>query len=237
GAAGYVLENVSFTINRGETAAFIGSTGSGKSTLMSLLMRFYDISEGEILFRGTDIKQYKRKKYYNTIGYTPQKAVLFKGSVRSNVAYGDNGAGGYSDEDIRAAVRTAQSEDFVLGMEGGYDAAVSQSGSNLSGGQRQRLNIARAVCRQPEIFIFDDSFSALDYRTDRSLRNALKTDASGATNLIVAQRISSIIDADRIIVLEGGKVAGQGTHKELMKECGIYREIAKSQLSEEELAL
>ena len=236
GASNNTLENVSFSVRRGETVGFIGSTGSGKSTLLSLLMRFYDITEGEILFRGVDIKQYIRKKLYNIIGYAPQKAVLFKGTVKSNIAYGDNGAGGYSDEDVENAAGIAQAQEFVRNMEGGYGAAIAQGGSNLSGGQRQRLCLARAFCRQPEIYIFDDSYSALDYKTERSLRSSLRSDTHGATRLIVAQRISSIMDADRIIVLEDGRVAGQGSHRELLKECSVYREIAESQLSEEELA-
>ena len=236
GASNNTLENVSFSVRRGETVAFIGSTGSGKSTLLSLLMRFYDISEGEILFRGVNIKQYIRKKLYNIIGYAPQKAVLFRGTVKSNIAYGDNGAGGYTDTDVDNAAGIAQAQEFILNMEGGYGAAVAQGGGNLSGGQRQRLCLARAFCRQPEIYVFDDSYSALDYKTERSLRSSLKNDTHGTTRLIVAQRISSIMDADRIIVLENGRVAGQGSHRELLNECSVYREIAESQLSEEELA-
>ena len=235
GAAGNVLEDVSFSVKRGETVAFIGSTGSGKSTLMSLIMRFYDVTEGEILICGANIKEYFKKSMYNAVGYTPQRAVLFRGTVKSNVAYGDNGKGGYSGEDVEHAVRAAQSESFVLDMDGGYGAAIAQGGSNLSGGQKQRVCIARAVCRQPEVFIFDDSFSALDYKTDRALRKALKEQSAGVTCLIVAQRIGTIMDADQIIVLDEGKIAGKGTHKELLQDCVVYKEIAMSQLSEEEL--
>jgi len=235
-AAKPVIENISFTAKHGQTVAFIGSTGSGKSTLVNLIPRFYDATEGEVLIDGVNVKRYKLESLLNKIGYVPQKAVLFKGSVESNVAYGDNGGEGYNIGDVKKAVQIAQAADFVEKMEGGYDASISQGGANISGGQKQRLAIARAVCRKPEIYIFDDSFSALDYKTDRVLRNELKRETSGVTNLIVAQRIGTIMDADQIIVLDQGKIVGKGTHKELLRDCAVYKEIAMSQLSEEELA-
>jgi ATP-binding cassette subfamily B protein len=237
GAAANALEGISFTAKRGETVAFIGSTGSGKSTLMNLVMRFFDIGEGDILVNGVNIKDYKLEALNNKIGYVPQKSVLFKGTIASNVAYGDNGGGGYSPSDIEKAVRIARAEEFVSKLEEGLAASVSQRGANLSGGQKQRLSIARAVCRKPEILIFDDSFSALDYITDRELRGELRSETSDVTKLIVAQRIGTIMDADRIIVLDGGKTVGTGTHAELLKSCRVYMEIAMSQLSEEELAI
>ncbi|MCL2031647.1 MAG: ABC transporter ATP-binding protein/permease, partial [Oscillospiraceae bacterium] len=229
GAADYVLENISFTAQQGQTVAFIGSTGSGKSTLVSLIPRFFDATEGEVLVNGVNVKEYRQEALCNKIGYVPQTAVLFKGTVTSNVAYGDNGGGGYDGDEVRKAVRIAQGTDFVDKMEDGYDAAVAQGGANLSGGQKQRLAIARAVCRAPEIYIFDDSFSALDYKTDRALRSALKRETAGVTSLIVAQRIGTIMDADRIIVLDEGRIAGQGTHQELLRGCPVYKEIAMSQ--------
>ena len=235
-AAGYVLENVSFTANQGETVAFIGSTGSGKSTLVNLIPRFFDVTEGEVLVNGVNVKDYKLEALYNKIGYVPQKAVLFKGTVESNVAYGDNGGDKFSADEVKLAVHIAQGTDFVEKMENGYEASISQGGTNVSGGQKQRLAIARAVYRKPEIYIFDDSFSALDYKTDRVLRSKLKQETAGVTSLIVAQRIGTIMDADKIIVLDQGKIVGQGTHKELLHDCAVYREIAMSQLSEEELA-
>ena len=231
-----VLENISFTAKQGETVAFIGSTGSGKSTLINLIPRFFDATEGEVLVNGVNVKNYKLEALLNKIGYVPQKSVLFKGTVTTNVAYGENGGEGYSEDDVKKAVQIAQGADFVEKMEDGYGAAVSQGGSNLSGGQKQRIAIARAVCRKPEIYIFDDSFSALDYKTDRTLRNVLKKETSGVTSLIVAQRIGTIMNADQIIVLDEGKIAGKGTHKELLRDCAVYKEIAMSQLSEEELA-
>ena len=231
-----VLENISFTAKQGETVAFIGSTGSGKSTLINLIPRFFDATEGEVLVNGVNVKNYKLEALLNKIGYVPQKSVLFKGTVTTNVAYGENGGEGYSEDEVKKAVQIAQGADFVEKMEGGYGAAVSQGGSNLSGGQKQRIAIARAVCRKPEIYIFDDSFSALDYKTDRTLRNVLKKETSGVTSLIVAQRIGTIMNADQIIVLDEGKIAGKGTHKELLRDCAVYKEIAMSQLSEEELA-
>ena len=234
-AADYVLEDVSFSVKKGETIAFIGSTGSGKSTLINLVPRFFDATEGEILIDGVDIKEYTQEALHNKIGYVPQKAVLFKGSVSSNVAYGDNGGNGFSEDEIKRAVAIAQGTDFVERMEGGYEADIAQGGNNVSGGQKQRLAIARAVCRKPEIYIFDDSFSALDYKTDRILRNVLKKETAGVTSMIVAQRIGTIMDADQIIVLEEGRVVGKGKHKDLLQNCEVYRQIAMSQLSEEEL--
>jgi len=235
GAADYVLHDVSFQVHRGETVAFIGSTGSGKSTLINLVPRFFDVTEGEVLVDGVNVKDYKEEALYNKIGYVPQKAVLFKGTVASNVGYGDNGREEPTEEDIRTAVRIAQGADFVEKMEGQYHADISQGGTNVSGGQKQRLAIARAVCRKPEIYIFDDSFSALDYKTDRILRSVLKQETAGVTSMIVAQRIGTIMDADQIIVLDEGRVVGKGTHRELLDTCDVYREIAMSQLSEEEL--
>lgn len=234
-AADYVLKDVSFTVKQGETIAFIGSTGSGKSTLINLVPRFFDATEGEILIDGVNIKEYTQEALHNKIGYVPQKAVLFRGSVSSNVAYGDNGSNGFSEHEIKKAVAIAQGTDFVERMEGGYEADIAQDGTNVSGGQKQRLAIARAVCRKPEIYIFDDSFSALDYKTDRILRNVLKKETAGVTSMIVAQRIGTIMDADQIIVLDEGRVAGRGKHKDLLQNCEVYRQIAMSQLSEEEL--
>ncbi|WP_313186142.1 ABC transporter ATP-binding protein [Lacrimispora sp.] len=234
-AADYVLEDVNFTVKKGETIAFIGSTGSGKSTLINLVPRFFDATEGEILIDGVNIKEYTQEALHDKIGYVPQKAVLFKGSVSSNVAYGDNGGNGFSEHEIKKAVAIAQGTDFVERMEGGYEADIAQGGTNVSGGQKQRLAIARAVCRKPEIYIFDDSFSALDYKTDRILRNVLKKETAGVTSMIVAQRIGTIMDADQIIVLDEGRVVGNGKHKDLLQNCEVYRQIAMSQLSEEEL--
>ena len=235
-AAEYVLENISFTARAGETVAFIGSTGSGKSTLINLIPRFFDATEGEVLISGVNVKEYRLEALYNMIGYVPQKAVVFKGTVGSNVAYGDNGGGGFSGDEVEEAVRIAQGADFVDKMEGRYGAGIAQGGTNISGGQRQRLAIARAVCRKPGICIFDDSFSALDYRTDRDLRRELRKEMAGVTSFIVAQRIGTIMDADQIIVLDEGRIVGRGTHRELLRDCDVYREIAISQLSEEELA-
>ena len=235
GAADYVLENISFQAGKGETVAFIGSTGSGKSTLISLIPRFYDATEGEILVDGVNVKDYAQEALHNKIGYVPQKAVMFRGTVSSNVAFGDNGKKKPLPDEIKSAVRTAQGSEFVENMEHQYEAEITQGGTNVSGGQKQRLAIARAVCRKPEIYIFDDSFSALDYKTDRVLRTALKKESQGATSLIVAQRIGTIMDADQIIVLDEGKIVGKGTHRELLQTCSVYREIAMSQLSQEEL--
>lgn len=233
-AEDYVLHDVSFKANRGDTIAFIGSTGSGKSTLINLVPRFYDATEGEVLVSGVNVKDYNLESLYNKLGYVSQKAVIFSGTVQSNVAYGYNGKADATAEQVINAVEIAQGSDFVE-EKGGYDAHISQGGANLSGGQKQRLSIARAVCREPEIFIFDDSFSALDYKTDRELRKVLKEKTGKVTSLIVAQRIGTIKDADQIIVLSDGEVVGTGTHKELLSSCSVYREIAESQLSKEEL--
>lgn len=234
-AADYVLKDISFIAKPGETVAFIGSTGSGKSTLLNLIPRFYDATEGEVLVDGINVKEFSQEALRNKLGYVPQKAVMFHGTVDSNVTYGENGKGMADSNTIKKAVSIAQASDFVEKMDGTYGAAIAQGGTNVSGGQKQRLAIARAIARKPEIFLFDDSFSALDYKTDRILRSALKKEKSGATSLIVAQRIGTIIDADRIIVLDEGKVVGNGTHRELLKTCDVYREIAQSQLSKEEM--
>ena len=235
GAADYVLEEISFQAKKGETVAFIGSTGCGKSTLVSLIPRFFDATEGEILVDGINVKEYQQEILHNKIGYVPQKAVLFRGSIASNVSYGDNGKEKATAKEILAAIEIAQGSDFVNNRKDKIESEIAQGGTNISGGQKQRLAIARAVCRKPEFFIFDDSFSALDYKTDRVLRSTLKKEAAGITNLIVAQRIGTIMDADKIIVLEEGKIVGTGTHKELLATCDVYKEIAMSQLSEEEL--
>ena len=236
GASESILEDISFTAKHGETVAFIGSTGSGKSTLINLVPRFFDVTGGEVLIDGVNVKDYQLESLLNKIGYVPQKAVLFKGTVSSNVGYGDNGADDFTGDEIKRAVQIAQGADFVEKMDDKYDAAVAQGGTNISGGQKQRLAIARAVCRSPEIYVFDDSFSALDYKTDRVLRSVLKKETAGVTSLIVAQRIGTIMDADQIIVLDEGKIAGKGTHRELLRDCTVYKEIAQSQLSEEELS-
>ena len=230
-----VLHDISFTAHKGETVAFIGTTGSGKSTLMSLIPRFYDVSKGEVLVDGINVKDYKQEALRNKLSYVPQKTVMFSGTVSSNVAYGSNGQGEPSEELMRKSLNIARAAEFVEKMEGTYAAPISQGGTNISGGQKQRLAIARAVCRRPEIYVFDDSFSALDYKTDRILRNELKKETADATTLIVAQRIGTIMDADKIIVLNEGKIVGQGKHKELLKSCRIYQEIAQLQLGEEAL--
>ena len=235
GAEEYVLNDISFTANQGDTVAFIGSTGSGKSTLINLIPRFYDATGGEVLVDGINVRDYTQEALRDKLGYVPQRAVLFSGTVESNIAYGDYGVQIPSGEEIEKAARIAQGDEFIEKMDGGYEAAISQGGLNLSGGQKQRIAIARAVCKKPEIFIFDDSFSALDYKTDRMLRNVLKEETADATKLIVAQRIGTIRDADKIIVLDEGRMAGMGTHDELMKSCAVYQEIAYSQLSKEEL--
>ena len=231
----YVLQNISFTVAKGETIAFIGATGSGKSTLINLIPRFYDATEGEVFVDGINVKEYKQKTLHNKLGYVPQRNVLFSGSVKENVAYGSNGEKKGNLRAVKKAVAIAQGTEFVEKLEDQYDSHVAQGGSNFSGGQKQRLSIARAIYRNPEIYIFDDSFSALDYKTDRVLREALKEETSEATNLIVAQRIGTIMDADKIIVLDEGKMVGCGTHEQLMQTCHVYQEIAYSQLSKEEL--
>lgn len=228
----YVLKDISFSVNKGETVAFIGSTGSGKSTLINLIPRLYDVTDGAVLIDGINVKDYNSKLLNKKIGYTPQRGVLFSGTVKSNVNFGDNDA---DEETIKRSLSIAQASNFVSRMDGGVDGRIAQGGNNVSGGQKQRLSIARAIARKPEIFIFDDSFSALDYKTDRKLRTALNKYTSGITRFIVAQRIGTIKDADKIIVLESGEMVGIGTHEELLKNCPIYKEIALSQLSEEEL--
>lgn len=228
----YILKNISFKAKKGDTLALIGSTGSGKSTIVNLIMRFYDATEGEILIDGKNIKEYKLDALYKKIGYVPQCAVMFNGSVKYNISYGDKKV---SEKDMKNAARIAQASEFIDKMPKGYDANVSSGGTNISGGQKQRLAIARAVAKDPEIFVFDDSFSALDYKTDYTLRKELKKNAKDKTNIIVAQRIGTILNADEIIVLENGFVKGCGTHAELLKKCKVYKEIALSQLSKEEL--
>ena len=231
----YLLKDISFKVNKGETIAFIGSTGSGKSTLINLVPRFYDVTDGNVLVDGVDVKEYKEEVLNNKIGYISQKAVMFTGTVRSNVGYGNNEKGKISDKKIKEAIKVAQAEDFVLAMEDKYDSHIARGGTNVSGGQKQRLSIARAIAKDPEIYIFDDSFSALDYKTDKTLRSELKKYTKNATVMIVAQRIGTIIGADKIVVLDQGKCVGIGTHKELLKNCDVYKEIALSQLSKEEL--
>ena len=228
----YVLNNISFSVKKGETVAFIGSTGSGKSTLINLIPRLYDATEGEVLIDGVNVKDYDSKTLNKKIGYTPQRGVLFSGTVKSNIDFGDNNA---DEETVRNSLKIAQATNFVSRMEGGIEARIAQGGTNVSGGQKQRLSIARAIARKPDIFIFDDSFSALDFKTDRKLRTALKKHTAGTTQFIVAQRIGTIKDADKIIVLDSGNMVGIGTHEELLKNCPIYKEIALSQLSLEEL--
>lgn len=237
GAADSVLQDISFSVKKGETVAFIGSTGSGKSTLINLVPRFFNTSEGAVFIDGVNVRDYTEEALNNKIGYVPQKAVMFRGTVADNVAYGDNGKAGATAAEIQKAVAIAEGADFVEQMEGQYDADISQGGANISGGQKQRLAIARAICRKPEIYIFDDSFSALDYKTDRTLRSALQRETAGVTTMIVAQRIGTIMEADQIIVLDEGRIVGKGSHRELLANCEVYREIAMSQLSEEELAV
>lgn len=233
-ASDYVLENISFKAEEGETVAFIGSTGSGKSTIVNLLLRSYDVTEGKVLIDGVDVRDYTLNALHKKIGYVPQKANLFSGTVSYNVSYGDTSSE-CTEEDVKKAVEIAQGKDFVEKMENEYDTMISQGGKNISGGQKQRLSIARAICRKPEIYIFDDSFSALDYRTDRALRTALKKETSNVTNIIVAQRVGTIMDADKIIVLDDGRIAGIGKHSELLENCPVYKEIVYSQLSEEDM--
>ena len=231
----YLLRNISFKANQGETVAFIGSTGSGKSTLINLIPRFYDATEGTVLVDGVDVKEYTSKFLHNKIGYIPQKAVMFNGTVSSNITYGDNGKPDLTEEQIKKAIEVAQGKEFVEKMDDKYESHIASGGTNVSGGQKQRLAIARAIARDPEIYIFDDSFSALDYKTDASLRKALKKHTKNATSIIVAQRIGTIMNADKIIVLDNGECVGMGTHKELLKKCKVYKQIALSQLSKEEL--
>lgn len=227
----YVLENISFKVDKGQTLAIIGSTGSGKSTIVNLIMRFYDITSGEILIDGVNIKDYKLEDLYNKIGYIPQKAVMFSGSVNYNISYGSK----INNTNIKKASKIAQADEFISKMKDKYNSLISQGGTNISGGQKQRVAIARAIAKKPEILVFDDSFSALDYKTDLILRKELKDKVKNITNIIVAQRIGTIINADNIIVLENGKMVGNGTHKTLLKKCKVYKEIAYSQVSKEEL--
>lgn len=232
GADTPVLENISFKANSGETTAFIGSTGSGKSTLINLIPRFYDVNSGEILIDGVDVREYKLEDLYAKIGYVPQKGVLFSGTVESNIKYGAPKA---NDSEVKKSSETSQAEEFIKNLDGKFNAPIAQGGANISGGQKQRLSIARAIIRKPEIYIFDDSFSALDFKTDAMLRQALKNETENKTVLIVAQRISTILSAEKIIVLDNGKIVGEGAHQQLLRDCDVYREIAYSQLSEDEL--
>lgn len=227
-----VLTDISFTAEPGQTTAFIGSTGSGKSTLINLIPRFYDVSVGQILIDGVDVRKMALEDLYGLLGYVPQKGVLFSGSIAANIRYGNKKA---SDESVRRAAKIAQAADFIEAFDGGFDMSIAQGGSNVSGGQRQRLSIARAIAVEPQIYIFDDSFSALDVKTDAALRSALSTETKDKTVLVVAQRINTIMNADKIIVLDEGKIVGQGTHKQLMKQCSVYQEIAASQLSDDDL--
>ena len=239
GTEGEVLSDISFTAKKGETVAFIGATGSGKTSLVNLIPRFYDTTKGEVIVDGRDVREYNQHSLRNLIGYAPQTAVLFSGTVSSNIEYGVGGSHAEdenSEAEVKRAVAIAQAAEFVEKMENTYDAVITRGGTNVSGGQRQRLSVARVVYRKPEIYIFDDTFSALDFKTDRILRAALKEETEGVTTLIVAQRIGTIRDADKIIVLDEGKIVGMGTHEELMRKCQVYREIAYTQLSEEELA-
>lgn len=231
----YLLKNISFKAKKGETIAFIGSTGSGKSTLVNLVPRFYEATDGEVLVDGVNVRNMTQEFLHNKIGYVPQKAVMFNGTVKSNVSYGDNGKKKITIDKVKDAIRVAQGTEFVEKMDKGYDTHIAQGGTNVSGGQKQRLAIARAIAREPEIYIFDDSFSALDYKTDSVLRHELKKYTKDATSLIVAQRIGTIMNADKIIVLDNGCCVGMGTHKELLRNCEEYKEIALSQLSKEEL--
>ena len=231
----YLLKNISFKAEKGQTIAFIGSTGSGKSTLINLVPRFYDATEGEVLVDGINVKEYTQELLHNKIGYVPQKAVIFNDTVTNNVTYGDNGKGKITGKKVKEAIEVAQAKEFVEKMDDKYDTHIAQGGTNISGGQKQRLSIARAIARNPEIYIFDDSFSALDYKTDAVLRKELKKYTKDATSLIVAQRIGTIINSDKIIVLENGECVGEGTHRELLKNCEVYKQIALSQLSKEEL--
>ncbi len=227
------VTDITFTAHPGETTAIIGGTGSGKTTLLNLILRFYDIQKGAILVDGIDVREMTQEELRKKIAYVPQRAVLFSGSVAENIRYGDPGA---TDDEVRHFAEVAQAKEFIDGMEGGFDAPIAQGGANVSGGQKQRLSIARALIRRPEIYLFDDSFSALDFKTDARLRSAMKGETKDATVMIVAQRVSTVMEADRIVVLDEGQVVGIGTHRELIKSCEVYREIVSSQLSEEELA-
>ena len=233
GAEEAALKNISFSASPGETTAIIGGTGSGKTTLVSMILRFYEAAEGQVLVDDIPVTEMTQECLRQKIGYVPQKAVLFTGSVSENIRYGKNEA---TDKEIIAAAITSQASEFIDEREGGYDSIISQGGTNISGGQKQRLSIARALVRKPEVYIFDDSFSALDFKTDAKLRKALKGETKDSTVLIVAQRVSTIMSADRIIVLDNGSINGIGTHKELLKSCDVYREIVSSQLSEEEMS-
>ena len=230
----YLLKNISFKVNTGETIAFIGSTGSGKSTIINLVPRFYDATDGEVLIDGINVKDYKQEFLYNKLGYVSQKAVMFNGTVKSNVIFG-KGKKKITNKKIEEAIKVAQAEEFIMKLDNKYDSHIAQGGTNISGGQKQRISIARAIAREPEIYIFDDSFSALDYKTDSQLRKELKKYTKDATTLIVAQRIGTIMNADKIVVLDKGVIVGIGKHKELLKNCDVYKEIAYSQLSKEEL--
>ena len=233
-AEDYLLRDISFKANKGETIAIIGSTGSGKSTVINLIPRFYDVTDGEVLVDGVNVKEYTSELLYNKVGYVPQKAVMFDGSVNYNISFGE-AKDKITKDKVKEAVKVAQATDFVEKMENGYDSHIAAGGTNVSGGQKQRLSMARAIARNPEIYIFDDSFSALDYKTDYNLRKELKKYTKDATNIIVAQRIGTVLQADKIIVLDEGKCVGIGTHKELLKTCDVYKQIALSQLSKEEL--
>ena len=228
----YILKDITFKVNKGETVAFIGSTGSGKSTLINLVPRFYDVTDGEILIDGVNVKDYKMETLNDKLGYVSQKAFMFAKTVYENISYGEKEI---SLEQVKKAIDVAEGTDFVTKMDKKYDSLIARGGTNVSGGQKQRLNIARAIAKDPEIYIFDDSFSALDFKTDATLRKNLKEYTKDATSLIVAQRIGTIMNADKIIVLDKGKCVGMGTHKELLKKCKVYKEIALSQLGEEEL--
>ncbi|PTM58724.1 ABC transporter ATP-binding protein [Desmospora activa] len=233
GAEKPALSNISFQARPGEVTAIIGGTGSGKSTLVNLIPRFYDVDQGSIQIDGMDVREMSQKELRAKIGFVPQKAVLFSGTIAENIRYGKEDA---TDKEVKHAAEVAQAEDFITEMKDGYDAVIAQGGNNVSGGQKQRLSIARALVRKPAIYIFDDSFSALDFKTDARLRAALKEETTASTLLIVAQRVSTVIDADQIIVLDEGKIAGIGNHQDLMETCTVYREIVSSQLSEEEIA-
>ena len=231
GASEYALRNVSFRIESGQTAAFIGSTGCGKTSVMNLIPRLYDASEGQILINGVDVRTYKQRDLRNRIGYVPQKSRLFTGTIAGNIAYGDNGRFNASLKEIKKAAEVGQANEFIEQKQGQYDSEVLSGGVNFSGGQRQRLTISRAICRDPEIYLFDDSFSALDFMTDRKLRTSLRETSAGATVVIVAQRIGTIRSADQIFVMDQGQIVGRGTHEELMNTCAVYKEIAQTQLA------